>query len=253
MMSTKIYHGHEFLNGDLTAAIEHLHGLRAEAAQTGERLVAQRLASLAVRRLDAAVRKGRPLTSPLTDALATMFDERTKAEREMRRDPMWDTKASIVLIPIEGRVLALPYADMPEIHEIITRGLSPLPWWDNTDRPEGVPEEEWEETGRLWKTALNRDPLGRPGGCGVTVEFLEAGGAPGLDQALAAVPSDEERAAALFCAEFVERNRDGGDFDEILRLTAQARTAPERAGRIEEIRQGLTPITREVLLNGTGR
>lgn len=250
-MSTKIYHGHEFPDGDLIAAISHLHGLRAEVAQEGARLIARRMAALAVRRFDAAIRIGRPCPSPLSGALVTMLEEQSSAESGMRRDPMWDTRASVVLIPAEERVLALPYAEMPEIRAIITRGLTPLPWWDNTDRPDEVTEEGWAETGRLWSAALSADPLGRPSGCGVTVEFLGGGGLPSIEDALDNLPPDEERAEAIFRPEFVERNLENRTIEEVTRLMAEARTAPERREMIAEIRRGLIPITREVLLNGT--
>lgn len=196
-MSTKIFHGMRCPTGDLAAELERLHAQRAAVAEAGEQAIARWYANKAASAIDDGWAKGEPRKAVLLDLMGELLTRQAEIRTTGRRDPMVDTECSVTLIPIEGQVLALPFAEIPALREAATVGLIPFGYWNNTDPDPAVGAEEWAERERLWTAALERDPLHRPGGCGPSIEFLPTAGVPSAAKVLPLLPSRLTRAKRL--------------------------------------------------------
>lgn len=71
--------------------------------------------------------------------------------------------------------------------------ISHAPFWDNTDRPGDVSEDEWERRRQAWKAILSRDTLSRPSHCGLMATLTPCLFNPVVDDVVAAQPDLEER------------------------------------------------------------
>jgi len=197
-MSTKIYNGYilkEMRNvWELKAFANKVRGkIRPIADELTHRLLAQ----LVAQRID-RITLGMPLDEP-TDAvpygyaLATMREHARKIRETNLRDPEFDFSCSVSVIPIRGMVLALLHADRNEYRAVFESipGVAPYPYWNNTDRPNDISDEEWDKRKEDWNIAL--PGAGVPNENGVLIEcpfqFI-----PKIEEAIQYLPSLTDRA-----------------------------------------------------------
>lgn len=196
-MSTKIYNGWLCPSNNLGAEAERLHRLRPSVQAAADTVIAQWFANRATSLIDEAWHAG----TSATDVLTAVRREQRAREEHVRtmggKDPVLDTTCSVVIIPVEDKVLACVFGPNTTMIAAATAGMVYFPYWDNTDPPEGMDASTWGEHERLWTLAMNRDPASRPAACGPIVEFVSSPIGPDLATILAHVPSREKRAAQL--------------------------------------------------------
>jgi hypothetical protein len=174
-MSTKIYNGARVLGHTLESFLVEVHRMRPvfrEAAQSCMRQAVVNIASSDFDRQTLGLDETAPPRSYIGAAYIELMDRQFECQRTGQRNPFIDHQSEVVVIPVEGQLLAIPYIDNP----ILRRLLVSQPWWqefgywDNTDEEEGVSEADWKERERLWSLAL---PDGLPPAqAGYTVTIL---------------------------------------------------------------------------------
>lgn len=73
-----------------------------------------------------------------------------------------DPQLVIGQLPTDGTILALYYGDSSFVEHLEKLGLVEYPYWNNSDRPKNVSEEEWDERRQHWDDAFyggNEPPL----------------------------------------------------------------------------------------------
>lgn len=84
-------------------------------------------------------------------------------------------EAAVVVIPHPSGLYALTYfRDQAMDREFQKQmQLTPHPYWNNADEPEGMDYEAWEERGRLWEELLGEDQV--PSHAGATFQMVGKG------------------------------------------------------------------------------
>ena len=160
-MSTKIHHGHRLADGtDLQA---FLAALPAVMSPIRDRLDAARIIDKALTSIDEADRRGvarpaQPAAMALQKILAEEADPRNA-------HTVWGSWNEVELAygtdPDTGRTMILIFA----VENVYTEALRAMPqveaygYWNNSDRPAGVSEREWEDRRQAWARTL---PTGVP-------------------------------------------------------------------------------------------
>lgn len=173
-MSTKIYAGFRMAPGktleDAFAAVSTFRGL---AAKHQRRIVAKAKAWRAANKADYSNHQLAP------------------AEREIEAE-----EVSIVFYPHAGRVYGIAF--MPHDYEKMwfeSSGVTPWGYWNNTDRPHDVSEQEWEERRNTWDKILGDSQTFALGG--LIAKCLGYPPYVTADEVLAEMPTVEERARRL--------------------------------------------------------
>ncbi len=106
-----------------------------------------------------------------------LFEEQTECRRGLQRSPLIDCDVELFLRadPDTGMLLGYLQEERVGAHELLIRtpGIEDFGYWNNTDKPEAVSDEEWEARSRLWDKVLDNpvaclslkfepDPLSMP-------------------------------------------------------------------------------------------
>lgn len=170
-MSIKIYNGWICPSNDLGQEIERFHAIRPRVREIGREVQARWCAIKASEYLDDAHQKGETIAPVRMRVIIDLMDRQAEIEKTKYRDPL-DCTSSVVLIPSQGAILACVYAENKDINAALTSGMDYFGYWNNSDRPEDLDEEEWDRRKECWEKALARDPFSRPAGCGPVIEFM---------------------------------------------------------------------------------
>lgn len=178
-MSTKLFNGHEIVGHTLESFLPQLVSLQAELQPLAQRSSAQMVTLIATNAHDRHVLGLEPSTSTsfLSDAEFLLLDRQRKLKASGHRDPVADFEFTLCLFPVEGRLLALTYAEQKDFLEVWNR----QPWrrdfayWNNTDAPEEVPADEWAERERLWGLVFH-EGASTPAECGYSFTLLPLDG-----------------------------------------------------------------------------
>lgn len=254
-MSTKIYNGWLCPSADIGQEIERLQALRPMVQAAHKTIITKWKAKRASDLIDEARFKGEQAINPLSQAFQELIERQMKVQRSRERDMEIDTACSVTLIPVEGRVLACVYSEKKEITNIVTQDMTYFGYWDNTDRPDDVTAEEWDERERLWEKALLRDHIGRPGGCGPNIEFLLDTGYVAPKAILEHLPSLEARARTLAkgvgCPDHVREHLQDASFNKIVAYLCSDEYAAILSQRAAELAPTLQDITEyDLVYNG---
>lgn len=218
-MSTKIHHGYEITEKNLTlaGARELISPFCKAIKDKSSELVAKSLITLAVHAVDSIALGKQPFDSEVNwkdgndpsiwaaDVVNTRYK---KIYTEFTRDPEFDFDCHLSLIPYGKRTLALVYAEQGEFWKIWESQpfVKPYPYWNNTDRPEGVTAAEWRARRKAWDEALGSDT---PAMRGFTIECI---GLQGLDtwawheRGIPLAPTLEERAHEFALNECIDEH-----------------------------------------------
>lgn len=254
-MSVKIYNGYAYSTNDIGVAIAHFHSLRPLIADIGHTIIAKTCAKIATSRMDAAVMKGEGCKSPLSAARLEIIERQISVQTTQRRDPDVDLEVSVTLIPTDELILVMIWAEHDNMVEVLRKGLFPLPYWDNTDRPDNLSEEEWAKNGEIWMKALSHDRYHRPGNCGVTVSFLPHLSGPSDELIMKHIPTLKERVRSVLLPEVCESLvRKGVDVMEAAMRCGQdlVLSQPYWQMRGAEVERLLPEISRDILRYGYG-
>ena len=85
-----------------------------------------------------------------------------------------DFDVSIVVIPIHDKTLAMPYADHDVLYKLLTNRpeITEYAYWNNTDHPEDISDDEWEHRKVDWDEALPN--IGIPKNNGMVLHIVDA-------------------------------------------------------------------------------
>lgn len=99
------------------------------------------------------------------------------------------------MLPFRGRVYGIAYVESPALLSLLESmdWHEDFAWWDDTDRPDGISLQDWDERGRIWKELLAQDPYGRPAGCGFGFDVECLAKAPDPIEVVERQPSFEDR------------------------------------------------------------
>lgn len=185
-MSTQIHNGWKFPEGttlDQAFAVLHAQGRRLR--QVANEKAHEHVLHIATRVIDEAMAHclGVGATpefvaigendSPLGHAFGKMIDL-TQAKNSTEANYL-STAASVVIAAHDTGLYALTYfrnRDM-EAEFVDQVGLREFGYWNNTDPPEGMDEEQWEARGAVWDEILGETSV--PSHAGATFEMVRQG------------------------------------------------------------------------------
>lgn len=175
-MSTKIYNGLRLKIDGLGDLHEKVTEWRATVAKLQLEHDAKITAQFAASKIDDAAMKDEVVYGAVHAVGWEIHDRRREVEKTQRRDPLIDTEFTLVVMPYPAgdMILAIAYSERQDW----IKQFRALPWveeygyWNNTDKPDEVSDEEWEEREKAWTAATKSDPLDRPGAAGFTIECL---------------------------------------------------------------------------------
>jgi hypothetical protein len=177
-MSTTIYDGCEIMGHTLESFLPLVRGLRetlVEAAAAIQRgfLVRQATDCFDRSQLNMLGESGERITDCLAHARRVLTARKEVVLNTRRRDRGVDFAFEVVLFPVEGRLLAIPFVEHPVLMAI----WKSQPWvrefgyWTSADALDTVSESDWDERGRVWDVALSDGELS-PAQAGYTITVV---------------------------------------------------------------------------------
>ncbi len=193
-MSTKIHNGYRITgpDGSRPDPFAFATQLRAALWPVYETAFTRALVLAAVTAIDDAEYAAAHATEmpdpvpghPLADAWLHLHDMQKMIDDTQRRHPDADFQCDVTLLadPDDptGPLYALLYTERPIYQAMFESlpGVEPWPYWNNTDRPEKLTDEEWEHRGDTWDRVIGSDApitrglnwrlIGRYDGCDPT-------------------------------------------------------------------------------------
>ena len=249
------------LPGTIGDVISQLDGMRPLMRIKAQEHIAHAIAHIAVQELDRdIVFKTGSGRNYLSEAYTEMRRRRKKVEQNQERDPLVDTSFEIVLRSEGPFVVMISFTEHQEWYgELLALpGAEDYSYWDGSDRPETVSEEDWADRGRTYRRILSNDPHGRPAGIGVTHSFLPPSGAPDIELILTSAPGKEERCRRMARELTYTRWLDSRDTDQVsvsdhMRFMSDLEK-PEMQEELrqleEDVAKKLPEITRDILMHG---
>lgn len=180
--------------------------------------------------------------------IATAFMDITKRDQKVRldnkRDPVYDFEVSATLHPLfdQGRMLGILFCENGALYnrwfELDTDHVyvEEYMYFDNSDRPDRVTEQDWQQRADDWNNAVLDSATGVPSLNGFTVQLVEEGIPTkvldtvqqvhkGNDTLLGYLPQFEQRVHSctidLMYSRYLERNQIEHDNDNIFRVFRQ--------------------------------
>ncbi len=136
---------------------------------------------------------------PLAIAMHKIHDRQRKIKSTHQRDPEVDFSCSACIIPSikYQKIFCLLFSEQKEFTKIWEEipGLQEYPYWNNTDHPDDMTWEQWEERGKEWTDALGE--TGIPRDAGFTIECGDALSIPRSEKVLEYIPDFEKRVSKI--------------------------------------------------------
>lgn len=207
-MSIKIYTGFILRATTLESALDRVQTLRRETNKLARVRMARSMGRKCAAGLDRyAARDLFPkggtiprLESPMSSTWMEVMDEYREAQTNRRRHPETDFEFTMTLHPDNGDILGMSFVEEDDWHRhwMKTEGVEDYCYYNNSDRPEGVDQAEWEERARRWDRVVDRDPASRPAYAGLTANIHESEPpVVPVDEVLPYLPDFETRARKL--------------------------------------------------------
>ena len=104
----------------------------------------------------------------ITCAILRLLERTAKVEQTHQRDPSIDMECEVVLFPHESGLYGIAYAENRAIENAFfaSEGIERFAYWNNTDRPDDISDDDWVSRGRLWHELLPGS--GVPAECGLS-------------------------------------------------------------------------------------
>ena len=166
-MSTKIYNGYELPVMGVYELREFCGSVQAEIVKAADEILVRQVADLSALIID---RKAAGLdisgftknhgddSSAVFLAYYYIFERGLDIQRTKHRDPGFDYECTACFFPLEDRILCTFYSERKEFTEIweAQEKVTEFGYWNNTDRPDGVTQDQWDERGDVWGNALGK-------------------------------------------------------------------------------------------------
>jgi hypothetical protein len=199
-MSIKIFRGFKFSTTDLFEIHAHLAVWRLELRELHRQAVAAYLAKQIATMIDgAAATPGKYAgKAPYSSAYISLMERQIEIKKTGYRDPEIDFQFDVVLMPHVGAVYGMVFTEQEAWWQLFESKayISDFSYWNNSDGPDDLPEEEWDRRGEVWSAILDAALLSVPAMGGFTAECVHETIHTGVPDVLAAIPSFEDRVKA---------------------------------------------------------
>ena len=158
-MSTKIFNGYKLPPLSFLELQEFVRGFQRQVREEGHNLYSKLLVDIATTHFDLATLGKGPEDNDATAAYLAwneIAEKQRKIEKTGLRDPAFDFHCEICFIPFEDCILAILFTEQQtytEIWESLPE-VESYGYWNNTDPPDDVTDEEWKEREKKWDEAL---------------------------------------------------------------------------------------------------
>lgn len=149
-------------------------------------------------------------THPLKYAIRYIRDREREVKQDDKRDSLYDFSCELVLIPIKDAILMLLFAEQKQYVEAIEaiEEVERYYYWNNTDKPEDIPDSEWNKRGQDWEQAFSMSKHSIPALCGFTITCtLPYIVFPDAEKVVTHIPDYNER---IKYVKAIDRYRNGG-------------------------------------------
>lgn len=153
-MSTKLFNGHEIVGHTLESFLPHLRTLQSTLEPLAQQRATEVVTLVAVNAHDRDLvgletAKSRNF---LSEAEFGLMERQRNIKVTQRRDPVADYEFTVCLFPVDGRLLALTYTEQKAFKALwdVQDWRRDFAYWNNTDAPDDVSEQDWAERERLW-------------------------------------------------------------------------------------------------------
>lgn len=188
-MSIKIRSGIVFSNPSVDALVADAPVWRERIKELTAQAKATWLADRAIAHLDArALGEAAPASQgPLARAWRDYHEDVANEARGLRH-PETDFEFLLTLMPFEERLYGIVRTEKHQwLAEYVSRpGVNEFDYWDDTEGPEDVTTEEWNERRRVWLGALQLRS-------GLSLDYSWDTGTPTETEILGAQPTFERR------------------------------------------------------------
>lgn len=183
-MSTKIYNGYILdVAPDLVSVNKFLQDFAVKAQDIANSIYRNKIAKLAVYVFDHHAlglpppedeKSGATIlnSSPLGYAHHVVSKQEQDGRSSQYRLDGLDLRCSVVVVPANGKTLALLYCEQKEFTEAweATPGVREYGYWNNCDEPENVSKKEWNERKEDWTVMTD---IGAPAFAGLTKDMVD--------------------------------------------------------------------------------
>jgi hypothetical protein len=170
-MSTKIFNGFKIDQPDLQSILDVVRAFRPWVAD-------QQLE--AYEQFCAVINKARDREKGHPEYYADCFwpwhDARNAVKKTGFRHTLVDTDFEIIILPYKGAFYGISFVERNAWHRewLKQPGVSEFGYWNNTDQPDEISDEEWEARGKIWDEIL--PGAGIPSMNGFTIAIGDPGG-----------------------------------------------------------------------------
>jgi hypothetical protein len=180
-MSTTIYNGYKLPDGvDLSNVIQWARPVRQQLTQQANLLLYRDIARRACAMLDgyALVAMGLKEYDPSGRHdgdlwLSAEIEQAQYRKKSLAEEypSLTDTDTHLVVFPHESGLYAMLYAGNRELEEGFNAvdGVVDFSYWNNSDTPEDIEQDQWDKRGKLWDDLM---PSGVPSQDGLVVDLV---------------------------------------------------------------------------------
>lgn len=196
-MSYKVYTGFRLALTSLADIQSIIVAWRDEMEALHEAAFAKLVAGEIADRIDKISRSlALPAKNILSSTILSIWDRQRNIKRTDRRDPDVDFEFLLRLFPFEGRVYGIAHCEQNAWLErwLDQPFLDRFNYWDNSDKPDQIDEDEWADRQRIWCGIFAQHPSRRIDLCGLNVSCT-GDVIPSTDDILQAMPPFSRRLA----------------------------------------------------------
>lgn len=155
LLSWTIYHGMILKNATLEQAFAKAKALRATCLSHMRQTIGRKACEVLAFKADLAQNVCWLNEDDITPMPVMKQIEAAKEAVDGRgvREPEWDYTFDLVFMPWQGHILTLYFVENdPGYHEAMLKlGFEEFQYFNNTDRPEGISEQEWSMRFDAWE------------------------------------------------------------------------------------------------------
>lgn len=178
-MSTKIYYGFQIDTTDLHQVLALVKEFRKKHWEKDAKEHKIWFVSSVVSALEDPSQKTENGFTGYTQAEFLWMDHQRDIKKTGMRNRAVDTDFQIVLFPQDSRFIGIAYTEHSSwFHKFLRMpGVSEYGYWNNTDPPDNVSDEEWDERRLVWDKVLDGPAI--PSMQGFTIDISDPSG-PGF-------------------------------------------------------------------------
>ena len=230
--------------------------LKPQIKSTGKTLLNQSLAKMIAGRFDRvalgtieAKEDWKTAQDIASDCYQDMADRQQEVKKTGRRDVDVDHEFEVFLFPSGDGTLIIPVCEQEELTSILDRhsSIERYSWWNSTDKPDDLSEEQWQQREKEWMTALPGSGLISERSLRMTLFDGDIRINHDVPLTWASIPSPEERLKRLGADEYVNRHYDQSKgMSQVFQLLESYKSDPELTQEVEnELRPFILEIAKD--------